>query len=93
MFTLMWRLYELTGDVAFVQTLYHANERSLEALPYDIFAPDPAAIQRGVREVIRSEGPTLRLGSVNKQQWHIALLRSGEAENGRVLWLDYATTV
>ena len=34
-------------------------------------------------------GTDFELGSVNKQQWHLAILRSGEGENERALWLDY----
>jgi len=89
MFTFLCRLYELTGDAGFVQALYLANDKSLDGLPYDLFVEDAAQMQQKVREVIEREGPLPRLGSVNKQQWHLAILRSGEGENARALWLDY----
>ncbi len=89
MFTLMWRLHRLTGDPAFAQALYIANEKSTEGLPYDLFADDPEGIRRGVAGVIAKEGERPKLKSVNKQQWHLAILRSGEGPDSRAAWLDY----
>ncbi|MBI2951756.1 heparinase II/III family protein, partial [bacterium] len=89
MYTFLWRLYELTGDAAYVQVLHHANDNRLEGLPHDLFADDPAAFQKGVRGVIEREGAEVRVGSVNKEQWHLALLRSGRGGQARVAWLDY----
>ena len=89
MFSFVWRLAELTGDANLVQALYGANGGSVADLPHDLFAPDPEAVQRGVGEMIARHGPTPRLGSVNKEQWHLAILRSGEGEAARALWLDY----
>lgn len=89
MYTFLWQLYALTGDVAFVQALYHANGGTADGLPYDLFAGDSAAFQQAVREVIAREGTIPQVGSVNKQQWHLAILRSGQGTNARALWLDY----
>jgi len=88
-YTLLWRLYELTGDVGFVQTLYRGNDSRLDGLPYDIYSEDPKAVRDGIAGVIEREGGDVRLGSVNKQQWHLAILRSGEGDHARALWLDY----
>lgn len=88
-YTLLWRLYECTGDAAFVQIAYRANENSFDGLPHDFYCSDPSVIHQGFEEVIRREGATLRLGSVDKEQWHLALLRSGEGKDARVAWLDY----
>jgi hypothetical protein len=89
MFTFMWRLHQLTGDPAFVQALYIANDRVVDGLPYDLFAGDPESIRRGVAEVIANHGDSPKLSSVNKQQWHIAILRSGDGPDRRAAWLDY----
>jgi hypothetical protein len=91
MFSFLWRLYELTGDEAFVQVLYRANGNSVDGLPYDLFAADPAAFQKAVGDVIASKGAALKVGSVNKQEWHLAILRAGEGADARALWLDYDT--
>ena len=89
MFTFFRQLYELTGDAAFAQVLYHANGNSVDGLPYDLFAEDPEAFQRSVRGVIAAEGTIPKVGNVNKEQWHLAILRSGEDADARALWLEY----
>lgn len=89
MYTFLWKLYELTGDVAYVQTLYRANGDSVKNLPRDLFADDAPAIQKGVAEVIARKGADIKQASVNKQQWHLAILRSGQGENARAVWVDY----
>ena len=93
MFTFLWKLYDLTGDAAFVQVLYRANDNTVKGLPHDLFAADPKAMQKQVAAVIRREGPAPKLGSVNKQQWHIAILRSGKGQSARAVWLDYDSGV
>lgn len=89
MFTFLWQVYEQTGDAALVQALYHANGGSVADLPHDLFAPDPERFQRAVAEVIEREGPTPVVGSVNKRQWRLAILRGGKGAVARALWLDY----
>lgn len=89
MFTFMWRLYEMTGDAAFVQALHIANDSTVEGLPHDLFADNPEQMQRQVGQVISREGGIPRQVSVNKQQWRIALLKSGSGPNSRAVWLDY----
>jgi len=69
--------------------LNRANDNSTDGLPYDIFADDPAAIQQGVAEVIAREGMVSKVGSVNKQQWHLAILRSGQGVDARAAWISY----
>ena len=88
-YSLLWQLYRCTNDVAYLQTLYHANGDRVEGLPNDLYADDAQVIQQTVRDAIQREGPTIRLGSINKQQWHIAILRSGQGADARALWLDY----
>lgn len=88
-YTLLWRLYERTGDSAFAQIAYRGNGYNLDGLPHDIYIEDADAVRNGIARVIREEGSLIRLGSVNKGQWKLALLRSGEGRNARVVWLDY----
>jgi len=89
MYVVLWNLYELTGDIAFVQILYHANNNTTDGLPFDLFAADPAKFQQEVRKVIDREGTDVKVGSVNKEQWHLAILRSGQGADARALWLHY----
>ncbi|MCS7015631.1 MAG: heparinase II/III family protein [Gemmatales bacterium] len=88
-FTFLWRLYRLTADPAYVQAIYRANDFSVEGLPYDPFVENPVQIQREVRDVIARQGSLPRLGSVNKQKWRLAILRSGYGANSRAAWLHY----
>ncbi len=88
-YTLLWRLYEQTGDAAYVQTLYQGNDGMLEGLPYDLYAEDAEAVREGVRRVIQNEGTQVRLGNVDKQDWHLAILRSGQGSHRRALWMSY----
>lgn len=85
----LWELYEQTRDAAFVKVLYRSNGNRVEGLPYDLLADDPAAFQQQVRSVIEREGTDLNLRSVNKQQWHLAVLRSGVGPDTRAVWIDY----
>jgi hypothetical protein len=89
MFTFFWQLYQATGDVDYVRILYRENGRKLDRLPHDLFVEKPETIRTGVAEIIKEHGPDLKLSSVNKQAWRIALLRSGEKESARVVALDY----
>ena len=85
MYTFCWKMYELTGDAAFVQVLHHANGSKLDGLPHDLFADDPCQFQQRVGEIIAREGAELNVGSVNKEQWHLAILRSGQT----AAWISY----
>lgn len=88
-YRLLWDLYTATGDVAFAQTLYRVNNKSLDGLPYDIFGENPEGFQAALGAVIENEGEEIDLGSVNKEAWHLAILRSGKGTNRRAVWLDY----
>jgi hypothetical protein len=88
-YAFLWRLYECTGDVEFVRALYAANGGRAEGLPHDFFAADPAGFQGQVRAVIGKCGPAIELPSINKQQWCLAILRSGHGPQARAVWLDY----
>ncbi|MCS7239065.1 MAG: heparinase II/III-family protein [Thermoguttaceae bacterium] len=86
---LLWRLYEITGDVDFVRLIYRENGRRTEGLPYDLTEDNPKDFQAQVAKVIKEHGESFELKSVNKQKWAIALLRSGQGNSARTVWLDY----
>jgi hypothetical protein len=89
MYSFVWQVYERTNDESFVQGMCLQNGSKLDGLPHDLFAADPQAFRQSVKEVIDRTGTRIKLPSVNKQQWHIGLLRGGQDENERVLWLNY----
>ena len=89
MFTLCWQYYKETGDPVYAQIAFRENANDLAGLPFDFFIDDPGPVVSDIDAVIRENGPDLVLGSVNLEQWRLALMRSGEGEHRRVLWLDY----
>lgn len=88
-YRLFWRFYEATGDPGYVQIMYAANGGTSAGMPYDIFRADGAVFRKQVDAVIAREGTLLHNTSVNKEQWRLAILRSGRGSNERALWLDY----
>lgn len=88
-FTLMGALADATGDPAFLQVAYLANGRTVDGLPHDLFSSDAAPFRRKVAAAVRRFGPEPVVGSVNKEQWRLAILRSGVGDHARALWLDY----
>ena len=91
-YSLLWALYELSGDPAYAQLLYQSNERRVDNLPWDLFHPDPERVQAGVAAVVEKHGEEIATGSVNLEQWHLAILRSGQGQAARAAWLDYDTS-
>ncbi len=89
MYSFLWQLYKETNDPAFAQVIYHHNGDKLDGLPYDLFCTHPQAMRQELKSVIDKNGSEIHLGDVNKQQWHLAILRSGKSNNSRALWLDY----
>jgi len=88
-YAFLWELYEATGDEDFVRVIHKANGSTAAGLPYDLFAASPADFQVNVAKVIAESGAEIKLASVNKTEWGLALLRSGEGTNARAAWLDY----
>ncbi len=89
MYSFLWQLYDITGDPAFVQVLYHENGKKSAGLPYDIFAESPQKFRKEADKIIEKNGLIPEVKSVNKKEWHLSVLRSGSADKERALWLDY----
>ena len=91
MYRLMWRMYQLAGDVALLQVMHHANDTEDGRLRFGLFHDVPPGVQGEFDAAIARHGPRLSPGSVDKQQWHLAVVRSGQGEHARALWLAYDT--
>ncbi len=89
--SLLGTLFLATGDPAFAQVLYRGNGRTTEGLPHDLFAEDPKAFQLMIGEAVKTHGDLPPVTSVNKPEWHLAILRSGQGDQARALWIDYDT--
>ncbi|MBL7189518.1 MAG: heparinase II/III family protein [Phycisphaerae bacterium] len=88
-YSFFWKLYEITGDPTYAQTLYRENSCKLDGLPYDIFCESPVDLQFRVQEAIDRVGAEIQPASIDKKQWRLAILRSGEGDKARALALDY----
>ena len=88
-YSFFWKLYEVTNDPALVQVMSLSNGSKPDGLPHDLFGEDPEVFQSRVKEVIDREGTEIKPGSVNKQNWCLAILRSGQGADRRALWIDY----
>jgi len=82
-------LHRTTGDPLYVQLIYKLNGHTVDGLPVDFFAADAAAFRREVVGVIERVGADCTVGSVNKQEWCLALLRSRDPVTRATAWLDY----
>ena len=91
MFAFFMRLYEMTGDPAYVRVLYRENGGTVEGLPFDLLGPDASEFERRVGEVIAAAGSEIRSPGFNKERWHLAMLRSGDGDAERAVWIDYDT--
>ncbi len=87
--TLLWRLYEATGDTAYVKAMVQANGGKADGIPYDAMFPDTDAVEGRIRRIIEDEGPIIPLASVDKKEWHLAILRGGSKADPFAVWLDY----
>ncbi len=90
-YTVLGQLHQLTKDPALAQMLYSGNGNSLDGLPHDLFAENPTLFQTTIQKVIDDHGIYPSVGSINLQEWHLAILRSGKEKNARALSLSYDT--
>jgi hypothetical protein len=88
-FTFLWDLAAATGDQDFIRLLYAANGHTVAGLPYDLFSENPTVFQQQVERIIAREKADICLGSINKTQWCLAILRAGAGPQARAAWLDY----
>jgi hypothetical protein len=89
MYSFLDALSTATGDPAYTQALFLANGTRTAGLPYDLFVQEPEDFQKRVENLIAKEGSLPRVDSIDKREWHLAILRSGSGENRRALWIDY----
>ena len=87
-YSLLGWLAKATGDPLYLQMAWIGNGRSTDGLPHDIFAADPSGYAAGVKAAVDRHGPWPAVGSVNKKEWRIAILRHRSAPEAAV-WLDY----
>ncbi len=89
MYTFFWRLYRATGDRLYPQLMLQANGGKTDGMPYDLYAEDPDQLVRDVQRTAARHGSLPRVGSIDKKQWHLAILRSSDPAESGAVWMDY----
>jgi hypothetical protein len=89
MYSFFWRLYEATGDRFYLQLMLRANGGKLDGMPYDLYAEDPDQLVREVKRATARHAALPRVGSIDKKQWHLAILRSRDKAESSAVWMDY----
>jgi oligo-alginate lyase len=87
-YSLLGRLARTTGDPLYAQMAWIGNGQRTAGLPHDIFAEDPSGYAAQVKAAVDRYGAWPATGSVNKQEWHIAILRH-RTDPTSAVWLDY----
>lgn len=87
----LWLLHEITGDPAYAQLIHHLHGGKTAGAGQHLFEPDPDGFEKKVAAVVARHGAVPAVDSIDLQEWHLAILRSGEGENARAAWLDYDT--
>ena len=87
-YSFLGRLAQATGDPLYWQMAWMGNGQTLDGLPRDIFAEDPAGYAGAVKAAVDKHGPWPQVASVNKSEWRLAVLRHRTALDAAV-WLDY----
>ncbi len=80
--------FEMFGDPELAQAAFHLAEGDLSKIHGEITDPDPEAIRVRIAETVDRDGP-LRLASDVMTGYGLALLRDGQGEFERTLWLYY----
>jgi len=86
----LWRLYRRTGDVRFVQVQYQRLPQPVtDFAPCSIYDADPGAEAKLFFDLADKYGTVLHQKSVNFEKWHLGMLRAGNPEHERTLWMSY----
>ncbi len=80
--------YRLFGDPILAQAAYHVAGGDLDKIEPSIADPEPGAFRSAVEKVVETCG-LLQLDSEVMTGYGLALLRDGEGERERTLWLYY----
>lgn len=85
-YTLFSRMLDLTGDPVFARATLDAAGGSAAGIQPDWFRPRGMDMNGALEE---AAAKAVEPGSVNKQQWGLGVLRSGDGRERRALWMHY----
>lgn len=88
---LLWALYQATGDMDMLRLSRLGNDSADGQLRFGLLGQATPAAQEEYARVLTPCGAELQQTSIDKPEWHLAILRSGHGSHQRALWLDYDT--
>jgi oligo-alginate lyase len=87
-FSFLRHMWKATGDPLFGQIAWEGNGGKADGLPRDIYAEDAGAMPGEVSKVVAASGAWPKVGSVNKKEWRLGILRHHGAPD-QAVWMDY----
>lgn len=79
---------QVFGDPVFGQAAHALVDGDLSRIHGSVFEQDPEAVRQGVARIVERQGP-LALGPDLMTGYGLALMRDGEGDRERALWLYY----
>ena len=88
---MLYTLYELTGDEDLTKALFRANGmKSTSALTRFVTTDNISDKYRTINEIVKNGGD-ITLSSVRKDEYQMAVLRTGEGQDKREVWINFGT--
>ncbi|MAF09690.1 hypothetical protein CMK11_04495 [Candidatus Poribacteria bacterium] len=84
--TLFWRMYGLTDDAMFARTMLDGVGDGADGIPDGFLQAGRAPTISEARDAAAAASPPR---SLNKEEWGLGILRSGDGRNGRAMWMHY----
>ncbi|HBN83338.1 MAG TPA: hypothetical protein DDZ89_05785 [Clostridiales bacterium] len=89
---MLYKMYRLTGDPDLIKVLYRGNGfRSKDAFKSFGYLDGIKEIMAEIDAVIKKEGFEIKLDSVKKDEYQIAVLRTGSGQDRTEVWFNFGT--
>jgi hypothetical protein len=88
---MLYKLYELTGDEDLIRVIWINNGYQSRGAFSNFVTLDNLSEKMKVVETIGKANPKIELGSVRKDEYQIAVLRTGEHPDATEVWINFGT--
>jgi hypothetical protein len=89
---MLYKLYKLTGDTDLIKILFNTNgRRAQHAFKNFVYLEGIPEITKEIDEIIKEEGSEIELGSVRKDEYQMAVLRTGGGQERTEVWINFGT--
>ncbi len=89
---MLYKCYKVTGESIFIKAIHSSSKgnygNELKELTF-LSNDEIDSMICEINTILHNEGTELNLSSVLKPKWHLAILRSGQGDNKRAVWLDF----